>query len=214
MTQFYMRDSRGDTGNDAMFWADGGGYTPDLGKAQLFDLEQAQRQHDRRCGDDVPLLKELVDKKTIVTVDFQKLPLNSILEEHKEFVIQVNRYWDGNDIYFVCGSNKTDIKQNTRSTHYLDALVVTLEEAQQLIAVHPDDYAIHPKSLLDAIARRTFHSSNIDLKSMCKKPGIKIHKPEKPKRERYRCDACGVFVSEEEFYGSVYHGHPCKNCKD
>jgi hypothetical protein len=76
---FYLQDSRGYVGNDVMWWAKNGqGYTTDLRNAQLFTIEEAQRQHNSRPSD-IPWPKDYIDAKTRPAVDMQYIKRDEAL---------------------------------------------------------------------------------------------------------------------------------------
>jgi len=68
---FYLQDSRTYVGNDMLFWArDGKGYTTDLRNAEVYSLEEAVQQHQRR-ETDIPWPKTYIDARTRPAVDMQ-----------------------------------------------------------------------------------------------------------------------------------------------
>ncbi|MBY0475452.1 MAG: hypothetical protein K2Q13_10400 [Nitrosomonas sp.] len=69
--QFYLQDSRGNVGNDMLFWAkDGKGYTSDFNKAHVFTRDQAFKQN--KCRDtDIPWPRRYIDSISRPAVDFQ-----------------------------------------------------------------------------------------------------------------------------------------------
>lgn len=70
---FYLQDSRTYTGNDLMFWKQGGkGYTSDLRLAQVYSRGSAQRQHDIRQTD-IPWPVEYIQARARPVVDHQDL---------------------------------------------------------------------------------------------------------------------------------------------
>jgi len=72
MIEYYLQDTRGSgcVGNDLLFWQDGGGYTTDVSKAEVFTEEQAFQQHKSR-NTDRPWPKLYIDARTRPAVDIQ-----------------------------------------------------------------------------------------------------------------------------------------------
>ncbi len=79
MGQFYVQDKRSYVGNDILFWRDGGGYTTDVSKAEIFTKEHAMALHKSRHTD-VPWPKEYIDSKTRPAVDMQYVKNKEALE--------------------------------------------------------------------------------------------------------------------------------------
>jgi hypothetical protein len=69
-SMFYLQDSRSYVGNDVLWWAQAGGYTTDLSKAEAFSKDDAVRQHESRESD-IPWPKDYIDTKTRPAVDMQ-----------------------------------------------------------------------------------------------------------------------------------------------
>lgn len=201
---FNLQDSRSYTGSNVVFWRSGGcGYGTNLDELEVYTLEDAQRQHDRR-NSDVPLLKSLVDKLSISTVDCQVLPEAGTEDAYGEYVIQRKGYWNGNDIRFVCRYGET--------YEYSKAEVFAKSEAKELFS-DSESYAVFSKAAIDKIARRTFQSGNIDTKAMIKKAGIKLAKPKRTRpttgKTRGNCPACGKITWDYNPYEAAY----CEPCE-
>lgn len=189
MTNFYLRDSRGNTGSSCMFWAlNGNGYTSNLDKAHVYTLEEAQRHFNGRHTD-VPLSKALVDELATVRVDHQYLDESQGGEvvDGGEYVIHVSRGdYDGNDVYWKAERGCT--------ANLSDALVLTKDEAEQAMRFL-DDAAIYPFLYAVSISRRTFQARNVNERRMVTAAGIR--KPKRPRkrqttgRTRGNCYLCG-----------------------
>lgn len=122
-----------------------------------------------------------------------------------QFYLQDNRSYLGNDILWWCdgGGYTTDLSK---------AKVFTKEEA---IAQNKDRISDipWPKEYIDQRTRPAVDMQYCKLHEALKGTDIVLSKPPKRTKPVYRCeDGCGRFVSEEEYYSSVYHGHGCKNC--
>lgn len=121
---FVLRDSRGDLGRNAMFWAMGGGYTANLNNAERFSLERAIRQNKTR-DTDLPLPLNAMIAIAQQTVDCQHLDKADLSKTDGMYVLQYQRKWDGNDIYFhdesstspLDGVKTTNLNHATQYTH-------------------------------------------------------------------------------------------------
>lgn len=184
-TQFYLRDTRSNTGSSCTFWAkEARGYTTNLDRAEIFTKEQAQKYADEQRHF-IPLSKTRVDEVATVRVDMQYLKLN--VDFSKGVVIQ--RYcgqYDGNDIYFHG-------KDGTPTCNYSDAYVFT--NLEELSILKNQDGAVHSKAFLDTICRRTVQVGNINHRKMITAAGIKYRSPRKKSagmgKTRGNCPKCG-----------------------
>jgi len=202
---FYMRDSRGNVGDNAMFWNIGGaGYGTNLGKLEVYSLKEAQTCHNNRPSD-VPLLKSEVDRLSIAAVDCQYLPAESpATDAQLAYVIQIPGKWNGNDVKFIGRHGDT--------YNYERAGVFSLIEVDENFR---DEalYSIYLKDDLDKIRRRTFQARNIDVKNMITGPGIKLIKPKRVRpttgKTRGNCPVCGKITwdygSESNAYCAEHH---------
>ena len=89
MTEYYLQDTRQYVGNDVLFWRDGGGYTTDVSKAEIFTEERAFRQHDCR-ETDRPWPKEYIDEHTRPAVDHQYIDYEMAMQQSK--VVELEAY--------------------------------------------------------------------------------------------------------------------------
>lgn len=77
--QYYLQDNRYILGNCMMFWREGGGYTSNVTKAEVFTKEDAVRQN--QCRDsDIPWPKSYIDARLSQTVDVQHVSEEEALE--------------------------------------------------------------------------------------------------------------------------------------
>ncbi|MCU8075858.1 hypothetical protein [Shewanella sp. SM29] len=189
---FYLRDSRDNVGSTCMFWADRGGYTSNLELAEVFTLEEAQRQFNSRHTD-VPLSKELVDEQSTVRVDHQYLGDEGEKSGCDEYVIRIGDRTDGNDVYWLTVDFSSVSYKASAVFAYQVALVRVNElKTQGIVAT------IYAKTDIDAIARRTFQAANINERSMITAAGIR--KPKRPRtrrttgKTRGNCPHCGCIT--------------------
>ena len=189
---FYLRDSRDNVGSTCMFWADRGGYTSNLELAEVFTLEEAQRQFNSRHTD-VPLSKDLVDEQSTVRVDHQYLGDEGEKSGCDEYVIRIGDRTDGNDVYWLTVDFSSVSYKASAVFAYQVALVRVNElKTQGIVAT------IYAKTDIDAIARRTFQAANINERSMITAAGIR--KPKRPRtrrttgKTRGNCPHCGCIT--------------------
>lgn len=202
--EFYLRDTRSNTGSSCMFWAEGGrGYTTNLDKAEVFNFEDAQRHADRR-GHFIPLSKMQVDELTTVRVDMQRLALNADFSKGVINHVRVGRY-DGNDIFFDGESGVT--------ANYNEAKVYTEEEFKNGRKHGIESGAALSKAFLDTICRRTIQAGNIDHKKMVTAAGIKYRPPRKERKTSgktcHNCPSCGRIA----WSYNPYDAPLCFNCE-
>lgn len=203
---FYLQDSRSTVGNNVVFWnIDGCGYGTNLDKLETYTLEEAQEYHNNRKSD-VPLLKELVDKLSITSVDMQYLPTSTDEDPNDEYVIQHNQNYNGNDILFLAHQGET--------FNYMDTKVFTMGQIGEVILTL-GEYTVFSKSALDKIERRTFQQSNINKRMMCKQVGIKLVKPKRVRpttgKTRGNCPTCGRLTWDFNPYENAYCIDHCYN---
>ena len=73
MRGFYLRDTRTNVGSTCMFWVlYSNGYTPNLAKAHVYTLEEAQSHFINRHTD-VSFSKVLIDELVTVRAELQYL---------------------------------------------------------------------------------------------------------------------------------------------
>ena len=201
MSQFYLQDSRSNTGDGLMFWALGGGYTTNLDKAELFIQEQA-------CGHretDIPWPKEYVDARAHLGVDHQYISLDEAREQLSPgctVVLQIPGHWNENDIALA----RWPIGHTFRfeKAHHL-----TLEAAEA-IGNTPEEAVIWPLSYLGAKARRLVHKRDVNIKEALQGTGIELvvpRKQRKPWERPLNCHGCGRFISWDGRFLN-----DCQNC--
>jgi len=203
-----MQDSRGLCGTNLMFWRKGGkGYGTSLDALEVYTLEEAQAQHDRRESD-VPLLKSLVDELSITAVDFQVLPESGLTDENDEYVIQNNGRWNGNDIQFLGSTEK-----HAETYNYANAAIFRGDDADAYYQ-SSNDFTVFSKASIDKIAHRTFQIENFNKRKMCTTPGIKLVKPKRVRstmgKSRGNCPECGKITWDFNPHENAYcEDHSC-----
>lgn len=193
---FYLRDTRSNVGSNASFWAAKGGYTTNLNDAEVFTEEKALRQHQCR-ETDLPVAVDFLTGKTRQRVDFQDVISGPLFDSDKHIVVFNGRF-DGNDILFVGDEG--------RAFDFEEAAVFELEEACELAAEN-SNYRIYPYDDIKAIVRLTVDATHIQPKACADFAGFTLNEPPKPRKPVYRCEGCGVFMSEYQRYVSE-----CRKC--
>jgi hypothetical protein len=182
---FYLRDSRSNTGTNSIFWQIKGGYGTSLDDACTYTLHEAQRMHNVR-DNDIPLSKTLVDELSIKAVDHQYLPKEGLEDPDDEYVVQLEKKWNGNDIFFVGQSDHT-------SNYNLAVIFKGIEVG--VFRHSKTCYKIFSKESIDKIARRTFQVENINRRKMIFNQGIKLAKKKRVRKTtgktRGNCPTCG-----------------------
>ncbi|MBU2113681.1 MAG: hypothetical protein KKE94_07890 [Gammaproteobacteria bacterium] len=194
---FYLRDTRSNVGSNAQFWAAQGGYTTNLKAAEVFREDKALRQHQCR-ETDLPVAVDFVALKTRQRVDCQNVDPSPTMRDADKHVVIFNGRWDGNDVLFV--------GDHGRTFDFEDASVFELEEACELAATNPN-YRIQPYDDMAAIARTTIDATHVQPKACADFAGFTLNEPPKPRKPVYRCEGCGVFMSEYQRYTS-----DCRKC--
>jgi hypothetical protein len=198
---FYLRDSRGDTGSSAMFWAASGGYTTDLNRAEKFTRENAVGQYNSR-ETDLPLRCDLVDHLSYRAVDCQYIEGADCCDHSNCYVIQVTGAWDGNNIMFVSieGGHTYD---------YDKAKLVGGDHRTEL----SDGHVMLSKEALDKIARPVVKAARLQTALILKLSGIKHKKPKRVRvttgKTRHNCPGCAKFVWDYSPYDAPF----CRACR-
>lgn len=199
---FYLQDSRSTVGSNVLWWANGGnGYTTDLRLAEIYSLEDAQRQHNGRPSD-LPWPKEYVDGLTHLAVDMQHLSQEDTQKGDADgalgFYVQGSRRYDGNDVLWrPMGGGAPTADLGQAQTH-------TMEEAQRVL---DEAHQIWPKAYIDAKARPTVSVEHLKRTAPVRRSGIVFMKPAKAKREVIKCGACGCFMSQAQLWSGA-----CPKC--
>ena len=203
---FFLKSRHGDFCSSVTFHnKNGSGYGTDLSNLGLFTLEEAQEAlgYDIKS---IPLLASEVLKFSVDRVDTQCLdatkgkPVNM----DDECVIQINGCWDGNDIKF---------KNEMFGTYNLKS--ATVISYQAAIGYCNEGNTIWLKSYIASIARPTFQSESINMKTMVRDAGIKYKKPRPPRpttgKTRGNCPECGKITWDFNPYENAYCSeHECE----
>ncbi|HDS1772028.1 hypothetical protein NPS33_05765 [Pseudomonas putida] len=200
MSQFYLQDSRSNTGDGLMFWALDGGYTTNLDKAELFTQEQACAHRET----DIPWPKDYVDSRAHLGVDHQYVSLDEArdhLTPGCTVVLQIPGHWNGNDI--------TLARWPIGHTFLFDkAHHLTLEDAEA-IGNTPEEAVIWPLSYLEAKARRLVNKRNVNINEALQGTGIVLAKPKRRRAPAsiQNCVGCGRFVPSPCYEDCRHCGH-------
>ncbi|MFI9653940.1 hypothetical protein ABGV17_04310 [Guyparkeria sp. GHLCS8-2] len=115
------------------------------------------------------------------------------------YYLQDSRTFVGNDVMWWAKDGKgytTDLRK---------AHVFTKEAAVRQHNDRETDIP-WPKDYIDARTRPAVDHQHVDQDVALSGTGIKLRKPERPKRTPYPCFHCGRFMREEDQYG------PCPHC--
>lgn len=203
MSEFYLQDSRDYVGDGLSFWAQGGGYTTNIDKAEVRTRARAVGQHECR-ETDIPWPKTYVDARARIGVDCQNVTLSEALDKYPgaaEFYIQKPQCWNGNNLIWLCedGVFTSDLSR---------AVVVPRAHTVNWIGkLGQSGAVVWPKPYIDAHARRLVERDDVNIKEALRGTGIKLVEPKKPRVEVFNCVGCGRFISDDMRYQ-----HHCLNC--
>lgn len=203
MSLFYLQDSRSHVGDGLTFWAkDGKGYVTDLDKAELYTMEQATSQRDS----DIPWPKDYIDARAHYGVDCQLMDeaaSNSLLVPNCRVYLHVPRDWNGNDVFWI-GWGKGQVTADLGRACNLELEQTRLEFAADIAT---GARKIWSAEYIDTIRRRLVWRQEVDLKEALRGTGIKLPKPQRPRKMVFNCTGCGRFISDRwRFY------YDCRNC--
>lgn len=194
--RFFLQDSRSNTGDNLMFWAQGGGYTSNLARAEAFDEEAAFRQHSSRPSD-IPWPAAYVEQHTHRVVDCQYVnaPEAQAWPEQGAFYRQSRAHsFVGNDLVFEAtdGGVTTDLDR-ARVFSRDEMLVQSVGNASQVF---------WPVGYLDAKSRVAANSRQCHLAEVVQPAGRKLVVPKRPAPERYKCHGCHIFLKAADYFGN------------
>lgn len=220
--QFYLRSRHGDCGNSVMFHAlNGRGYTTDLAKAHVFTREEATKEWGFE-EKSVPLSKPHVDDLAETRVDMQyieSIPHDEIsMDCDKSYFICLSGKYDGNDLFFL----SKPAHQKRWTNDFTKAMTLpggALVRNQLEVAgmFGNSDFHVLECEHTKSICRQTFQRQNVNLRKMTTCAGIKKPKWKRYKVQRYNCNKCGRFISEEHFYAGGHYdlcdSASCSHCE-
>lgn len=203
---FYLTSRHGDCDDDLMLHGiEGNGYVTDLSKAHKFTLEEAQKELDHDINS-LPLLVDAVDAIGIQAVDCQYIKEPKRKDPNGEYVVQVDRTWNGNDIAFI--------KKYGETFDYREAEVFTYDEAMMHFAGTRN--VILSKAYMDSLSRPVMWRSLVSTRKMITGAGIKYKKPRKKKegtgKTRMNCPSCGRLHWQHNPYD--FDGCDNTSCKE
>ncbi|MCP4528497.1 MAG: hypothetical protein GY833_21675 [Aestuariibacter sp.] len=193
-TIFVLRDTRSNTGTNAMFWKKGGCYTSNLLEAEHFTHERAQRQHSCR-ETDVPLPLDELMALSRERIDMQCAPESSLTGNR--FLIRTGNDYDGNDLQFLSSAGRT--------YDFNLAQVLTRDEAIKRCTTN-EYYKSYRYDDLLPLVRRTVSVLPAKQDELFKAHGFILKKPEPlPPKQKFNCIECGKFIRESDYYSSCSH---------
>jgi len=196
--EFLLQDSRGNVGDNLMFWGiQGNGYTSDIRLAQRYTEAAAFAQHESRSSD-IPWPVEYLQAHVRSVVDMQYVKPDEVPAAvgGEPFYLQHpnTSHYIGNDILFLCADRKTYTTDLAKAGLFTETPFGATGRAW-------------PKSYIDQKSRPAVDCTRAKLKEAMKLTTRQLRKPEKPYKERYRCHGCGIFITAETYYCS-----PCPKC--
>lgn len=184
--RFYMICTRDTVGTNAAFHCrDGIGYSSDIGRAEVYDLQQAQKTWEFAREIDLPVSADHVDALSVYHVDCQLIPRTDDVGDGKApYVAFVKNRWDGNDVYWITKTtSKTDFSQALKFDQVDESLTGVIWI---------------PFSLADAAKRKTFAIDLLDKRIMIQGAGLKtpkkiarINRRRRSGKVRWNCPCCG-----------------------
>lgn len=194
--QMVLMDNRGRVGSALSFWAEGGGYTCNLDKAEIFTVADALAQHQSRHSD-IPMRLDYLRARSTRMVDCQHLENREALStaedlaalaEGAKVYATLMHHFDGNAVYFVGETFDFDKAQ-----------ALSKESAAVLIGVAT--CRIWPASHL---AERAFpRVCSADYREALEGTGITLIVPRRPAKEVFHCGGCGRFRNVQQYYGET-----------
>lgn len=198
--QFYLQDSRTNVGTGAMWWQAGGGYGTSIDRAEVFTREKAVQQYESR-ETDLPWPKTYIDERHHIGVDCQLVTPDDAVQAgagESSFYAAFHREWDGNDLIWLstAGGRTSDLAQAQKFS------------AAEPPALSANGFQVFPAAYIDGKARRVISVTRMDHKQALRGAGLKLKKikPQKVRRNTYRCGPCGRILSELQNYSE------CPNC--
>ncbi|QBJ00997.1 hypothetical protein Rostov7_00013 [Vibrio phage Rostov 7] len=198
--RFYK--TNGYVGSSVLFWAiDGRGYTSNIDQAEIYTLEEMQREVNNgwlRDESEFPLCADLVNTFSQWRVDCQyvKKTYPNFTDPNNEYVAYKKKICDGNDLAFHTGFGN--------SFDYESAVVYPAEKIPYESIEDHFEYVFVPKYHTDEIARRTFQKQNINRRKMITAAGITGLRKKRARQStgkiRFNCIYCGKIIWE--------FGHP------
>jgi hypothetical protein len=202
--QYYLQDSRGNVGDNLMFWMPaGGGYTSNIDKASRFTEAEAFAQHQSRPTD-VPWPVDYVRERIRPVVDMQYIHHHEALATYPnatEFYLQRTGIWDGNDLIFLPSTGKHG------TSNLRNARIVTRAELESDESLHALGVA-WPRAYIEAKTRLAADCRLFNSQEALAPTGRTLVPVPKSKPVRYRCHGCGVFLA----IGTYYSSAGCPRC--
>lgn len=194
MSEFVLQDSRSNTGDRLMFWAkDGAGYTTNLDAAQRYTKEQATCQNECRESD-LPWPLAYLEQVAEWAVDHQYVKSEEVDAELLDATrahLYASNQWNGNDLIFLTGDG--GLSDDVRKAEPFPVTVAVKKAAQS-----HNNVGVIPHLLAVRLAHQVVPAGKVKHKEALRGTGIMLAKPTKYRAQRYRCDHCGVFISEDQ----------------
>ena len=194
MSEFVLQDSRSNTGDRLMFWAqNGSGYTTNLDQAQRYTRDQAASQNECR-ETDLPWPVDYLLARHTTAVDCQNVKPDEIeeaLPAADQTYLYVAGAWNGNDLIWLTPDGR-------HSDNLGDAKVYDASVGVSVGTYSRQGVRAIPKTIADQLARKVVASAKVKHKEALRGTGIILARPRKLMFTRDRCDHCGVFISDAQ----------------
>jgi transposase-like protein len=119
-----------------------------------------------------------------------------------EFYLQYDRQYVGNDVLWLAKAGRDRTANISEAQAYTKKVVRQNQNREANIP--------WSKTYVDAKTRHAVDMQSVDIEIALQDTDILSYVTEKPSRQNYKCDSCGRFVNEEEYYLRVYHVYCAK----
>jgi hypothetical protein len=200
--RFYLASLRDSVGTNISFHRrDGRGYSTDTDQAHVYTRKEAQRAWNNGRKFDLPLCADRVDALTVMHVDHQGLPIQTVLRDGCRHYVGFDDYSrDGNDVYWFQG-------HGPKTTDFMKAVIFEAPGLYCGLIWLPFDVA-------EALKRRTFSRGKINRRTMTQGAGLvtpALIKRERRRKDsgktRFNCPDCGRIAWQLNPY--IFEG--CRN---
>lgn len=183
--RFYMACLRDTVGTSVSFHGASSAYHTDVQKAREYTKQEAQRAWNSAREIDLPLDADKIDQMTVLKVDCQLLPTDSmVVPGCNEYVAFKRGRWNGNDVYWLTDGH------GTSDDFSLATIFPGPVESESVISL--------PLSYADERKRKTFNVGLINRRSMVQGAGLvtpehikKYMRRNQSCKTRFNCPGCG-----------------------
>lgn len=120
------------------------------------------------------------------------------------YYLQDKRQYVGNDVLWWA-KNRAGYTTDVSKAH-----IFTKDEAVRQHRSRETDIP-WPKDYIDGKTRPAVDMQYVDIDIALQGTGIELIKPERQRKETYRCNGCGIFMTEYQYYAEDCHRCGCDN---